>query len=50
VAHHPLTGYLVALLVGLVAPVFAAASWLTEQRRARSARKPHPPAHPHPTR
>jgi hypothetical protein len=39
-----------ALLLGLAAPVFAAASWLTEQLRARSARKPHPPAQPHPTR
>jgi hypothetical protein len=39
-----------ALLVGLAAPLFAAASWLTEQLRGRSARKPHPPAQPHPTR
>jgi Family of unknown function (DUF6256) len=39
-----------ALLIVLVTPVFAAASWLTEQLRARSARKPHPPAQPHPTR
>ncbi len=39
-----------ALLVGLAAPVFAAASWLTQQLRARGARKPHPPAQPHPTR
>jgi Family of unknown function (DUF6256) len=33
-----------ALLIGLVTPVFAAASWLTEQLRARSARRPHPPS------
>jgi hypothetical protein len=38
-----------ALLLGLAAPVFAAASWLTEQFRTRSARKPHPPAQPHPS-
>lgn len=38
-----------ALLIGLAAPVFAAASWLTEQLRARSARKPRPPAQPHPS-
>lgn len=38
-----------ALLIGLAAPVFAAASWLTERRRTRAARKPHPPAQPHPT-
>ncbi|HTT51881.1 MAG TPA: DUF6256 family protein [Streptosporangiaceae bacterium] len=34
-----------ALLIGLAAPVFAAASWLTERRRARATRKaqrPHP--------
>ena len=29
-----------ALLVGLAAPIFAAASWLTEQLRHRSAGKP----------
>lgn len=40
-----------ALLIGLAAPVFAAASWLAEhRRRARSTRNPHPPVHPRPTR
>jgi len=39
-----------ALLIGLATPVFAAASLLTEQFRARAARKPHPPAQPDPTR
>jgi hypothetical protein len=33
------------LLIGLAAPVFAAASWLTERLRSRTAPKPHP----HPT-
>jgi Family of unknown function (DUF6256) len=33
-----------ALLIGLTAPVFALASWLTELRRAHSTRNPHPPA------
>lgn len=36
-----------ALLLGLVIPVFAAASWLTERRRQRRAATP-PPAHPEP--
>jgi Family of unknown function (DUF6256) len=33
-----------ALLIGLAAPVFALASWLTELRRARTTHKAHPPA------
>lgn len=36
-----------ALLIGLVIPVFAAASWLTERRRERRAATP-PAAHPKP--
>jgi Family of unknown function (DUF6256) len=36
-----------ALLIGLVIPVFAAASWLTERRRSRHHAAPHP-AHPEP--
>jgi Family of unknown function (DUF6256) len=36
-----------ALLIGLVTPVFAAASWLTERRRKLRA-SAQPPAHPKP--
>jgi hypothetical protein len=38
-----------ALLIGLAAPVFALASWLTELRRARTTHKARPPAQPHPS-
>jgi Family of unknown function (DUF6256) len=31
-----------AMLIGLAAPVFAAASWLTERRRHRAAESPAP--------
>ncbi|MGP8001303.1 MAG: DUF6256 family protein [Streptosporangiaceae bacterium] len=33
-----------ALLIGLAAPAFGAASWLTEWHRARATRKARPPA------